>query len=162
MDERKTARVLLLGPDKRILLVKFHDESIFKLDAPGPSVFWATVGGKLEPGEDVMAAAIREAREEIGRTIRLGPKLWYGEQVLHWNGALTLFKETFVVAFLDSFEVTQTGWSEIEKNVIKEMRWWTLDDLVRTDETVYPAVIKELLPPILAGDYPAKVLRIDL
>lgn len=125
-------------------------------------MFWATVGGKLEPGEDVMAAAIREAREEIGRTIRLGPTVWYGEQVLHFEGAPTLFKETFIVAFLDSFEVTQTGWSDVEKNVIKEMRWWTLDDLVRTDETVYPAVMKELLPPILAGDYPTAVLRINL
>ena len=162
MDERKTARVLLFGPDKRILLVKFHDESIYKPDAPGTSIFGATVGGKLEPGEDVMAAAMREAREEIGRTIRLGPTVWYGEQVLHWNGAPTLFKETFVVAFLDSSEVSKTGWSDIEKDVIKEMRWWTLEELVRTDETVYPAVMKELLPPILAGDYPADVLQIGL
>lgn len=162
MEERKTARLLLLGPDKRILLVKFHDEAISKPDAPDTSVFWATVGGKLEPGENVMAAAAREAREETGHTIRLGPKVWYGEQVLHMKGAPTLFKETFVVAFLDHSEVSETGWSDAEKNVIKEMRWWTLDDLVRTGETVYPAVMKELLPPILAGDYPVGVLRIDL
>ncbi len=72
------------------------------------------------------------------------------------------FKETFIVAFLDSPEVSNTGWSDIEKDVIKEMRWWSLEELVRTDETVHPAVMKELLPPILAGNYPAHVLRIDL
>ena len=42
------------------------------------------------------------------------------------------------------------------------MRWWTLEELRHTRETVFPAVMKDLLPAIIAGDYPQPVLHIEL
>jgi 8-oxo-dGTP pyrophosphatase MutT (NUDIX family) len=38
----------------------------------GHSDGWGTVGGAVDPGESPADAAVREAREEIGVTIRLG------------------------------------------------------------------------------------------
>ena len=50
--ERPTARVLLLDPDDRILLMKGRLPS--NPDAPG---VWFTIGGGIEPGESLYEAA---------------------------------------------------------------------------------------------------------
>ena len=68
----------------------------------------------------------------------------------------------FVVAFLDCPDVTRDGWSANERAVIRAMRWWTLDELRQTSDTVYPVALVDLLPAIIAGDYPDPVRRISL
>ena len=164
MDERIAARLLLLDPDGRILLMQVDDPSVVDPVAAvqGPRVYWATLGGQLEPGEDIRGAARREAHEETGRNVTLGRTVWCGEKVLHMQGTPTLFKETFVVAFLDCPDVTRDGWSANERAVIRAMRWWTLDELRQTSDTVYPVALVDLLPAIIAGDYPDPVRRISL
>ena len=60
MLRRRGARVLVLDPDDRVLLVRAVDRAA--PDAP----FWFTVGGGVEPGESDRGAAARELREETG------------------------------------------------------------------------------------------------
>lgn len=48
----------------RILMVRIVDSGL-----------WATIGGAIEPDESPELAALREAREEAGVTLRLGPIL---------------------------------------------------------------------------------------
>lgn len=158
MQERRTVRLLILDAAGRILLMKCDDPSILGRDP----VFWATLGGGLEPGEDIRSAALREAREETGHAVVLGPEVWYGEHVLAVNGAPTLFRERFIVAFLDAGKLSSAGWSKAERKVIREMRWWTVDELCATDDVVFPAVMKDLLPEIVAGEYPDQARRIAL
>ena len=59
--ERLTARVLLLDPEGRILLMRGRLPG----DPEAPRV-WFTVGGGIEPGESAEAAAAREIVEETG------------------------------------------------------------------------------------------------
>ena len=60
---RTSARVVLLDPDGRVLLVRGHDPLV-------PDVtFWFTVGGAVETGENMRAAAVREIREETGAVV---------------------------------------------------------------------------------------------
>ncbi len=40
-------------------------------------------------------------------------------------------------------------------------RWWALDDLLASDEPVLPALLREHLPPILAGDIPGSPIDIS-
>ena len=68
MHERETARVLLIRPDRRILLVRFEDQRVL----PKFRHFWATVGGALEAGETVEQGALREIEEETGLVWRAG------------------------------------------------------------------------------------------
>ena len=42
--------------------------------------YYVAIGGGLEPGETVAAAAVREAKEETNYDIVLGPKLWESER----------------------------------------------------------------------------------
>lgn len=121
------------------------------------------MGGRVEDGEDVLTAALREAREETGRDdIRIGPAVWYGEQILAIAGQPTLFKETFVVAHAARSEVTDARWSAAERAIIREVRWWSLDEIAETADTILPSVLAELLPPILAGAYPDPPLTVEL
>ncbi len=58
--DRRAARVLLLDPDGRVLMLHGWDP------ARPSHTYWFTVGGGLEPGETLLDAAVRQAFEETG------------------------------------------------------------------------------------------------
>lgn len=59
MSERVSARVLLIDETSRVLLVSSRD--------PDDGVLvWYAPGGRIEDGEDVRTAALREIEEEAG------------------------------------------------------------------------------------------------
>jgi ADP-ribose pyrophosphatase YjhB (NUDIX family) len=159
MRIRRTARLLLFSPAGRLLLVKFEDNAIAE-----SRVWWATVGGEMEPWETFPAAARREALEETGLSdLKLGPVVWTGEQVLTLRGEPVRFIETFVVGRSTSEETIADGWTEEERRVIREMRWWTPEEIAASDEVIFPPLLRgPLLADIASGRYPATVLTVDL
>jgi hypothetical protein len=40
-------------------------------------------------------------------------------------------------------------------------RWWTLEDLLASDEPVLPTLLREHLAPIVAGDLPLEPIDIS-
>ena len=154
---RLTARVLLLDPHDRILLMRGRLPG----DPHAPRV-WFTIGGGMEPGETVLEAATREIVEETGLTdARLGPVVWTGEAMLHDRKRRPVhFFESFVVAWTGGGPLSREGWQALEREFVDDMRWWTLAELMATPETVYPEGLAERLPDVLAGRFPAKPLVI--
>jgi 8-oxo-dGTP pyrophosphatase MutT (NUDIX family) len=59
-----SAAVLPRDDHGRVLLVRLIDSGL-----------WATIGGAVEPDESPQEAALREAEEEAGVTLKLGPIL---------------------------------------------------------------------------------------
>lgn len=155
--ERPTARVLLLDPEDRLLLLKGRLP-----DDPQGVAFWFTVGGGVEPGETLGEAAIREIAEETGLTDAvLGPVVWRDEVALRdVDLRPRLFRQQYVVARTAGGALSRAGWQAHEQALTDEMRWWTLGELRLTDERVYPEGLADLLPDVLAGRFPPEPLVI--
>ncbi len=162
MKERSTVRLLFLGPDNRLLLMRADDPAVKKTGNTKGSI-WFTLGGGVEPGESVIDAACREALEETGQQdIEIGPEVWYGEQILTIRDVPTLLKETFIVVHTKKSDTSSDLWTADEKKVIKELRWWSLVELQTSTDTIFPKVLPGLLPDILDKRYPAPLLSIQL
>jgi 8-oxo-dGTP pyrophosphatase MutT (NUDIX family) len=148
VETRDTARLVVLDPQDRILLMRIPAS-----DVSDPEL-WVTLGGRIEPGETVMQAASRELREETGIVdAQLGPVVWYGEQVLDVAGQPRHLRESFVLARCPSAAtLSDTGWTPEEREVIAEMRWWSLAELDTSTRTVKPPKLAEHLRALLDED----------
>jgi 8-oxo-dGTP pyrophosphatase MutT (NUDIX family) len=146
MRERLTARVLLLDPQGRILLMKGRLPS----DPTAPGA-WFTVGGGVEPGETLGDAALREIREETGfQDASVGPVLWEGEQIHHdRKGRPVRVLERFMVARCAGGEPGREGWQALELEFVDDIRWWTQAELSACAEPVFPSDLAERLAEIL-------------
>ena len=132
---RPTARVLLLDGENRILLMKGRLPS--NPDAPGA---WFTIGGGIEPGESLYEAAAREVVEETGlHGVELGEIAWCGEVTLRDRKQRpVLFKDTFILARCAGGDVSRSGWQALEREFVDDMRWWSIEELENTDESIWP------------------------
>ena len=143
---RNAARVLLIDPEGRLLLVQGGDPA----DAAA-GTWWFTPGGGMEPGESAEVAARREALEETGHEIGdlVGP-VARRSSVFPFDGRLIEQREQFFVARVPAFEPTTEGWTELERRALAGLRWWTLEELRATAETLYPPRLADLLAAQLA------------
>lgn len=159
MRERLTARVLLLGPDNRILLMKGRLAS----DPTAPGA-WFPIGGSVEAGETLLQGAAREIVEETGFTdAMLGPVVWYGEGiVLDRHRRPLVLKASYLVARCGGGEPSRAGWEPLESELVDDIRWWTLDALRACPEDIYPGALPALLPDVLAGRYPAVPIAVPI
>jgi 8-oxo-dGTP pyrophosphatase MutT (NUDIX family) len=156
LRDRLTVRVLLFDPDGRLLLMKGRFPG---MPAQGA---WFTVGGGAEAGETILQAAVREVREETGFTdVEYGPVIWRSDGPLTLpSGERVMMREHFIVARCAGGEPSREGWDELERRLVIDLRWWTLDDLAACEEVVYPTGLAKLLPEVLAGRHPREPLTI--
>jgi len=141
--ERPSSRLLVLDSSNRVLLFKFAFET-------GPlagTIFWATPGGGLEPGETFEQAACRELLEEVGLRIEHpGAQIARREATIPLpNGDTARADERFFLVRAGDTAISRERWTDLEKTVMVEHRWWTREDLLATEAQVWPENIVDIL-----------------
>lgn len=151
---RPTARVILLDPHDRVLLIL---ATVTVGRDHGPESFWHMPGGLIEPGETAEQGASRECAEETGiRGISVGPCVWHRRHVAEWHGRWYDWRERYFLTRTDQLRTTPSHMEGPELEEFREHRWWSLDELRHSDDTFVPGRLAELLPPLLAGDRPSE------
>jgi 8-oxo-dGTP pyrophosphatase MutT (NUDIX family) len=144
-EHRLAARVIAVDDGGRVLLMRGYDP------ADPSNVWWITPGGGLEPGEDERTGAVRELFEESG--LRIEPERLAGPVAV--RTALFSFmgrpyrqdEVLFFARVTGATTIDRSGWTDIERASVTELRWWSADDLDAVTEPVYPPT----LPAIVRG-----------
>jgi 8-oxo-dGTP pyrophosphatase MutT (NUDIX family) len=148
---RRAARVVMLDPDDRLLLLHLANTIPLVVDGRvSPPTCWITVGGGLEGDESFGEAARREVFEETGiRDFRLGPALWDRETAIELDGEPMTSLERFFAAWTDQTDVVFDHHVPAERDQIKDFRWWTGAELA--DPAGAPLFFPERLPELFAA-----------
>ncbi|MFF3957556.1 NUDIX hydrolase [Streptomyces sp. NPDC001890] len=155
-EKRKVARVVLLDPDDRILLM--HG---FEPEDPA-STWWFTPGGGVEGDETREEAALRELTEETGITeVELGPLLWQRMCSFPFDGRRWDQDEWYFLARTRQTATDTRGQTGLERRSVAGLRWWTSAELSAARETVYPTRLAELLRTLLDEGPPRTPLVLD-
>ena len=141
---RRAARVLLLDGAGRILLLRGFDP------ARRDHRYWFTVGGGLDDGESMLEAAAREVLEETG--LRLSPAdftgpVWHESTRFPFDGRWYEQQQDFFVAHTPgpTWTADFSGHNAIERASVDTSAWWSVEELERTDEPVYPVNLSQIL-----------------
>lgn len=109
----RVVHVLVFNEKGDILLQK---RSMNKDVAPGK---WDTsVGGHVNPGEDLLGSAMREMEEELGIK---GKDLEYLYSYVHTN--------PYETEHVTTFGVVHNGPVTFNREEIEEVRFWSIDDI---------------------------------
>jgi 8-oxo-dGTP pyrophosphatase MutT (NUDIX family) len=141
--QRDAARVLLLDPQDRVLLVAHRPSARQRV--------WTAPGGGLRPGEDHLAAARRELREEIGIDAQVGPWIWTRHEVFPYVDVWLEQDERWYLARTDAVDPST---APLDDPGLAAARWWTVAELRDTQEELAPAELASHLATLLRDGPP--------
>lgn len=141
VTERSTSRLVVADRDDAVLLFLTYGKD----HAVPPR--WITPGGGVDPGEDFVAAGIRELQEETGLVVdSIGEPflvhdlqvdtIWHPYELGHW---------AWFAIRTDRFEPSDAGWMPDEHVDIVGARWWSVGELEASGERFEPADLPDLI-----------------
>ena len=150
---QECARAVLLTPSGFVLLMKVRGQA---------GDLWITPGGRIRPGEDLVAALAREIREETGRSgLEIRGEIWvrHGKYLAddRWLGE----REHFFLVRSERFEATTAGMEEAELKRHGGFRWWSIPEIADSLDSFVPPRIAELLRDLRHDGPPTRALDIS-
>ena len=145
VKHRETARIMLIDEQKRIFLLKTHFDPEVGLPPR-----WLTPGGGVDTGESTLQAAVRELYEETGMKVQ--PEALV-EPVLvasgRWDWAdgknYHTYTDTIYELKVTNFSPDTSGFTQDELRDILEYRWWTVEELLESQEPLAPHELRAWL-----------------
>lgn len=161
---RRTARAIILNSNNQVLLLKINDKPLLNKMHQDKQSFWVTIGGELEVNESIEEALQRELLEEVGITKPIKFEHFaFGEQVLPWKGLPTRFIENFFIVRADKYNLSNRNLTSEEMLIIGEYRWWSVDEMLKTKEVIFPGCLANLLIDYMnhSEEWLAKEISLD-
>lgn len=143
---RWSIRVVVVDEEGRTLLAEFGDDSTGQR-------WWVPPGGGIEPGEDDISCARRELNEELGRDdLAIGPQIGRRGGTFPMNGRWFTQYERWYLCRCEHFDVDPDTTAAVRAEGIRNLRWWTSEELRVTGTVTGPRTLPVLLDRILAND----------
>jgi len=162
---RNSVRILLINQDKEICLMCIETPKSTSKNGECLDRFWCTIGGEINFDESLEDAAIRELKEETGLNlddVTFGPEIWLEEFDMMLSGKLTRMNQRFIIAHTSNKQITTKYLTPEEQEVVKEVKWFGLADILNSKEVIYPILLQNYLPDVLEGKYPIEPIWIEL
>ena len=141
---RRAARILLYDASGRLLLFRFTIA-----DRPP---FWCAPGGEAEEGETYPEAARRELFEETG--IDTDPGAEVARVISDFTtvqGEPVTGDDRYFLVRVAHPAIDTAGHTASEQAVMREHRWFTLEEIAQWPETIYPLDMPQMLARVAAA-----------
>ena len=152
-----SSRVGLVNQSGRVLLHAVQTD-------PSLDVLWMTPGGLIESGESPTAAARREILEETGQAIDL-PETALPAAVFTstWTLETVTYEGVHRLYFAPaaSCEVDPSGQTSLERKIIKQWRWWSVEEISGFSGDLQPMDLGSLLAEYLRHRHGAPQQRLE-
>ncbi len=153
MLRRQAARVVLLDPSDRVLLLEAGDPG-----RPAKQPWWELPGGGLEGHEPTASAAARELYEETGIVdVDMGPCVWRHHATFEFAGMYFDQHEYVHVARTSGGVYRPAALEAFEAMAFRGARWWMQDDLAdyaAAGGRIIPPWLVDQLPTVLTAGWP--------
>jgi predicted amidohydrolase len=145
---RRSIRVLIVDEHERALLAEFGD------DATGRT-WWVAPGGGMEPGEDDLTTARRELLEEVGRDdLQIEACIGHRGGTFHMNDRWYTQYERWYLCRCPHFEVAPDVVAAGRAEGIRDLRWWSAEEIRAAGIDTGPRNLPDLLDGIASGSVP--------
>jgi 8-oxo-dGTP pyrophosphatase MutT (NUDIX family) len=151
---RQAVRALVLDDDDCVLLVRVAFPSW---------TGWIAPGGGVARSECDEAALRRELLEETGlATFELGPLVWTRRHDLRTEGWDDQVERYFLVRTPRFEPAPALAWKDLNDEYVRDLRWWTLDEVEVSRDSFAPRRLGALLRSLLENGPPKEPLAVGV
>ena len=135
---RRAARIIVLSDQDRVLM--------FRFDVADRPPFWVTAGGECEADETFEEAAKRELFEETGINADPGQQIARTTpQFVTVEGEPIQADERYFLVRVADEAIDTAHHTELERKVMTQHRWFTLEELSDWDEALFPENLSSII-----------------